>query len=538
VGFGRLHREEELRSHGPASVGRCPLYKRRTATRLSCGVSFVLFGLAACTSPPPKSFTPDQLKIGVPEGIVEGTDLGMQQVAARLSVESLSQLSDNGRPLPKLAESWWWENNGLRLNVHLRPGVKFHDGTPLTAGLATSLLEEAISKPSNRGLFTSFADVRSVHAEGDRRLVFDLARPSAFLPEDLEVPLQRGNPPNGTGPFQVTKREPNEIVLERFPQYYLGTPKINRISIRPFDTMRTAWTSLLRGNVDMVTDVPPDAVEFIRNQDVRVVSFGRRYQYLVALNSRKPPLNSPLVRRALNMAINRDELIQSALRGHGVPSTGPLWPKYWAYNTSIASYRFDPGLANSLLNSAGLRTDKQPGGRQTRFRFTCLIPENFNVIERVALEVQKQLYDVGVDMQFEVVPIKDFDTRVRAGKFDAMLIATISGPTVGRSYMLWRSARRFPGGLNFFGYENPEADRLFEVMRTSTNDVATQSAFSRLQETLLENPPALFLAWDEHSRAVRRDFQIVQDERRDIVDPIDTMWRWATIPEPQFALAK
>jgi peptide/nickel transport system substrate-binding protein len=160
------------------------------------------------------------------------------------------------------------------------------------------------------------------------------------------------------------------------------------------------------------------------------------------------------------------------------------------------------------------------------------------VIERVALEVQKQLYDVGVDMQFEVVPIKDFDTRVRAGQFDAMLIATISGPTVGRSYMLWRSARRFPGGLNFFGYENPEADRLFDVMRTSTNEVATQSAFARLQETLLENPPAVFLARDEHSTAVRRNFQIVQDERRDLVDPIDTMWRWTTVPEPTLALAK
>jgi hypothetical protein len=75
-------------------------------------------------------------------------------------------------------------------------------------------------------------------------------------------------------------------------------------------------------------------------------------------------------------------------------------------------------------------------------------------------------------------------------------------------------------------------------MRTSTNEIATQSAFSRLQETLLDDPPALFLAWDEHSRAVRRDFQIVQDQRRDVVDPIDTMWRWTTEPEPQLALAK
>src|SRR5205823_2272797 len=124
------------------------------------------------------------------------------------------------------------------------------------------------------------------------------------------------------------------IVLERFPKYYLGTPTIARVVIKPFDTLRTAWTSLLRGDVDMVTDVPPDAVEFIQNDQVRVVSFGRRYQYLVAFNSAKPPFNAPVFRRALNMAIDRDALIRNALRGHGVPSTGPLWPKHWAYNRS------------------------------------------------------------------------------------------------------------------------------------------------------------------------------------------------------------
>jgi peptide/nickel transport system substrate-binding protein len=502
----------------------------------------LVFNLAfACTSRTPVAPpSRDQLTIGVPQGVVEGTELGIRQLAATLSIESISQLSDDGRPVPKLAESWWWSNDGLRLNINLRPNIEFHDGTKLTATLAAQLLEAAIRKPSNRALFTSFGDVRSVRPAGDRQLIVDLSQPSAFLPDDLEVPIERGNPADGTGPYRVVKRDPNELVLERYPHYYLGNPHIARITIRPFETLRTAWTSLLRGEVDMVTDVPPDAVEFIRNEEVRVVSFGRRYQYLVALNLRKPPFDSPVVRRALNAAIDRDALIRNSLQGHGVPSTGPLWPKHWAYNSSTPSYRFDPGLAASLLNSAGLRADKQRNGPQARFRFTCLIPEDFSVIERIALEVQKQLYNIGVDMQFEVVPIQELDARVRAGRFDAMLIdSVISGPTVGRSYMFWRSARRFPGGLNFFGYEDVEAERLFDVMRTSTNEIATESAFSRLQERLLDNPPALFLAWNERSRAVRRDFQIVQDPRRDPADPVYTMWRWTTtVPEPRLALVK
>jgi len=478
------------------------------------------------------------LTIGFPEGgVVEGTELGLRQLAATLSVESLTQLGADGRPLPKLAESWWWGRDGRELNVNLRPGIKFHDGTSLTAAEAAKILSEAVARPSNRAQFASLSDVTAVRSSGDRQLIFDLSQPSAFLPEDLELPLARGVPAVGTGPYRIVKNDQTGAVLERFPEYYLGTPRIASVVIKPFDTLRTAWTSLLRSEVDMVMDVPPDAVEFIRNDQVRVVSFGRRYQYVVAFNSRKPPFDTPLVRRALNTSIDRDALIQNVLQGHGLASTGPLWPKHWAYNKSIASYRFDPGLAGSLLNSAGLKADKKTDGPKARFRFTCLIPENFSVIERVALEVQKQLYNVGVDMQFEVVPTKDFSARIGQGRFEAILIALVSGPTVGRSYMFWRSARHAQG-LNVFGYENAEAERLFDVMRTSTNEIAIQSAFTRFQEVLLDDPPALFLAWDERSRAVRRSFEIVQDPVRDPADPVYTIWRWRPVPEPRLALAQ
>ena len=493
--------------------------------------------MLGCRSSGSTSSTPrSQLTIGHPEGTVEGTDLGIRQTAAALSVESLTQLGPDGRPVPRLAESWWWTNEGKQLNVNLRQRVQFHDGTALTAPLAAKILSESIARPSNRALFTSLNDVTGVRAQGDRQVVFDLSQPSALLPDDLELPLAFGSPQVGTGPYRVTKTDPSELVLERFDHYYLGVPQIPRVVIRSFDTVRTAWTSLLRGDVDMVTNVPADAVEFISNDEVRVVSFERRYQYIVAFNSRKPPQNSPTVRRALNMAVDREALIRKVFQGHAQASTGPLWPKNWAYNRSIASYRFDPGLAASLLESARLRADIKSGKPDTRFRFTCLIPENVTVNERVALEVQKQLYDVGVDMQFEVVPSKDFYVRVQEGRFEAILIAMISGPSVGRSYFFWRSARRVQG-LNVFGYENAEAERLFDVLRTSTNNVAVQSAFTRLQQVLLDDPPGLFLAWDERSRAIRREFQV----ERDIggpVDPVYTIWRWKPSAEPQLAIAR
>jgi ABC-type transport system substrate-binding protein len=176
----------------------------------------------------------------------------------------------------------------------------------------------------------------------------------------------------------------------------------------------------------------------------------------------------------------------------------------------------------SLLESAGFRLGAPTGSLPpARLRFVCLLPDNFSLQERIGLEVQKQLYDVGVDMQFEVVPIEEYNLRIRAGQFDAVLVDMISGPTLGRPFIFWRSARDFKG-LNMFGYESPEAERLFQILRTSTNEAAIRSAVSRLQRILLEDPPALFLAWNQRARAVSRRFRVENSGR----DPLFTIWQW------------
>jgi peptide/nickel transport system substrate-binding protein len=274
----------------------------------------------------------------------------------------------------------------------------------------------------------------------------------------------------------------------------------------------------------MVTDVPPEAVEFIRNDDVQVISFPTSYQFLVAFNSAEAPFTSPAVRRALNAAVNREALIANVLQGNGEPATGPIWPAHWAYDRSIQPFAFDPRGATSLLEAAGFRSlAVDPTSRRppARLRFTCLLPANFSLHERIGLEVQKQLYDVGVDMQFEVLDAQEYDQRIREGLFQAALIGMISGPSFGRPFLFWRSAREFQG-LNVFGYENAETERQFQILRASLNEAAIRSATRRLQYSLLDDPPALFLTWIERARAVRRRFDVGDADR----DPLFTIWQW------------
>jgi peptide/nickel transport system substrate-binding protein len=505
--------------------------RRRIGVLILCGVCF--FGTVtsnACGQPADRSQSsgPTEIVVGVPEGNTPDVDLGIPQFLRLLSFESLTNNGADGRPIPRLADRWKWENGNRRLRVALRRNVFLHDGRAFTGEAAVGLVRAAITNRGNVSSFPALADVVEVSAAGND-LLFDLTRPSATLPDALTVPLDKGDNPVGTGPYRVVQQDDQTAALEAFDRYYQGKPTIDRVIVRGFDTLRPTWASLLRGELDVVYDVPADAVEFVRNEDIDVVSVPRWYQYHLTLNAHDARFRSPLVRKAFNLAVDRAGIIKKVLHGAGEPSAGPIYPRYWAFDASVPSYAFDPAGAVALLDSAGYRapTASATAGPPARLHFTCLLPKGFTVWERIALEVQKDLLTIGVDMQFKVVPLREFDDLVFSGRFEAAFVDMISGPTPSRPYIWWRSTRQFKG-LNVFGYENDEAERQFEILLRSTNEAAIRSATSKLQRIFYDDPPAVFVAWDARARAINRRFVVPDDSR----DPMWTLWRW-TVASPR-----
>jgi ABC-type transport system substrate-binding protein len=203
---------------------------------------------------------------------------------------------------------------------------------------------------------------------------------------------------------------------------------------------------------------------------------------------------------------------------------GPVYPKYWAYDSNQPGYQHDPTAAAKLLDAAGypLSRTVAAGAPHVRFRFTCLLPENFAVWQRLALEIQRSLLNIGVDMQLKVVPFEEFNELAAAGGFEAAFLDMISGPTPTRPYIWWRSAKNFRGVYNVFGYENADAERLFEMLLRSTNEAVIRSATSQLQRIFLDDPPAVFIAWDTRARAISRRFSWPDNS-----DPMWTLWSWS-----------
>jgi peptide/nickel transport system substrate-binding protein len=507
---------------------RCAQIECRTSFAGGYGILLLTLLLAAaCEKPPSPRPVPEHITIAFPEGIGLSGDNGANQVASSLSTEGLTFVNPDGRVVGRLAAEWRWLEGGVELLLKLRPNIVLHDGRKLDAQLAATILMDLSSQEEPRIQYPGLVDIESVTAQSEYELLFKLKRHSWWLPEDLTIPLKLGKKPSyGTGPYRVVQTSESGITLERFDNYHQGKPGIKTVTVRSESTLRTAWASLLRGDVGMVADLPPDTVELIRNESVRIISYTRSYQYMVGLSGRAAKLADPRVRQALNLAIDRAAIVANVLKGAGAPATSPIWHRHWAADPSAGSFAYAPERARELLEQAGLpmRPSSDSKLPPSRLRLMCLVPEGFIVYEHLALEVQRQLSEVGIDLRFEVQPVRTYAQRMQAGDFETAMVDLASGPGLSRSSVFWRSPTR-PDVYTSFAYENPETQALYDSLRDATSDTEVRSLTRSLQEAFRRNPPAIFLAWNERARAVPGDFQIAVE--RD-TDPLPNLWQWGT----------
>jgi peptide/nickel transport system substrate-binding protein len=427
---------------------------------------------------------------------------------------------------PRLAESWTESADGLTWRFTLRPNALFHDGSPVNSEAVKSSLERSLAGPE-LDQYPGLSDIVSVEASTPAEVVVHLRARSTFLLDDLGVSILKvsaGQQAIGAGAYVPLTTSENELTLEAFHGYYRGKPEIDRVVLRAYPTARTAWAAMMRGEIDFLYEVGPEALEFVENESsVNVFPFLRPYLLGLLLNSQTPQLSDWRIRRALNYAINRAEIVAMALHGHGTVATNAAWPQHWAYDTGGPQLAYDPSRAVALLDEAELPIRRAVAGFPSRLTFSCLIPENFALWERLALHVQRDLADVGVDMQLEKVTIDEFNGRIGSRAFDAALTEFVAGNSPTRPFTFWYS--RAKG--NFWGYRNPKMDDALNGIRGAENETAYREAFRRFQLESVDDPPAIFLAFGETARAVSKRFDVVAPVGSDIL-PTIADWRLTT----------
>jgi peptide/nickel transport system substrate-binding protein len=429
-----------------------------------------------------------------------------------LSLEGLVLIAENGRAEPLLADHWALSHDGLTLNVHLRPRTTFHDGTAVTS----AVVAEVLSSELKQRMGPAFDDLDRIVAAGDDAVEIRLKRPTPFAEEALDVDITKpGDPAMGTGPFRPSTST-SAIELRRNPAYHQGPPVLDRIHITNYPTVRAAWADMLRGNIEMLYEVGADSVDLMQDAaSVRVYRFTRHYQFVVALNVESAKLRSPEVRRALNLAIDRAAVVRDAFGGHGVPSSGPVWPRHWVFNDDLPRMSFDPKRADALLTASGLKPASNGASRLT---IKCLVPPD---AEHLALVIKRQLEAVGVTLELEQVSYDQIVRSLRARSYETVLLDGLGGPSLFRMYTLWRSGGPYnPGALG-----SPVMDAALDGLRHAASERDYRRAVAALQQSAVDDPAAIFLAWGERARAVSSRFDVPAEPERDIFSPTLRLWR-------------
>jgi peptide/nickel transport system substrate-binding protein len=439
-----------------------------------------------------------------------------------LFAEGLTAIDKQGRPTPRLAESpWEWDEKGLTLTMRLRPGVRFHDNTPVTAEVVAAVLRT--------GEFDGFEAVKRIETPDAQTIVFRLSRPDGFLPSALAnaMIVDSKRPNIGTGPFKlIPGSDPLEAV--RNNSYYREQPgNIERILLKPYPTPRAAWAGLMKGDVDMALEINADSVEFLEGA-VQFETYQSIQPYYIPLvfNFRNPILARPEVRRAISDAIDREEIVSQGMRhrGQAAVADDPIWPFHWAYNRAAESRSPSPKAARVLLDAAGFpMRPAQPGQRASRFQLKCLFYSDDPQFERIALFLQRQLAAVGIDLVLEGLDGGAMQERLRRGQFDTYLFRLTSGRDLTWAYRFWHSPTGALGGvLQNTGYNG--ADAALDRLRQARHDEDIRTAVGDLRQRFYDDVPAVVLAWTQVTRAV--------DARRfDIGDRSDpeilaNMYKW------------
>ena len=451
------------------------------------------------------------LTIGRPQISQIDTNLGLGTMADLIANERLTASDGHGRARGLSLDHWTISADGLTWRLTMRDGLRFTDGSAVAQADVVRAIEEDRRRSS--ALSACLEDIDRVEATGERDVDVTLRRRCSFLLDDLMRPVIRqtgsGAEDVGTGPFSVVSLSKDELVLGANRYYHQGPPAVDRVVVRSYDALRTAWAEMMRGRMDFLFEVGPDSAEFLSDQpSIDVRTFVGPYANMLLLNSGRAVIRPSGVRRALSLAVDRTALVQQGQKGHGVPATVPTWPNHWARNDTGRAVPYDPERAAAMLVAVRAAAGRAAGPAGTPLlEFTCLVPANFALIERLALLVQRQLAEVDVRMRLESIPAEALNGRLLSGDFDAILLPFLSGPYASVPYRTWHSpgkSRRW----NFWNYRSAAVDAALDAMREARDDTDFMRALRRFESAFEEDPPAILLTWNETTQAVSHRYVV------------------------------
>jgi len=417
----------------------------------------------------------------------------------------------------------WTVVDPMTIELKLHPGLTFSDGTPVDAAAVRFTIDRIrdVDPATNQALpdarklnsqwARDFTAVDTIEIPDASTVRIKLKRPDATIPNALGrtfvVPLaynvEPGNAifakPIGSGPFTFKEyAKDNHVTVERNPKYWdspRGQPLVASVVFRSIPDAATRLNELVTGGVQLIQDPPVDQLDRITSAGGRVptIGDGRRYLIWISMDGKgalaQSPnktadqkaaldaLSKPTVREALNLAVDRQAIIDTLLDGKGEPMTNILVKPDLGFDPSIPPFRYDPDRARQLLKDAGY-----PNGFSVDLDVcTC---DRSDLPEAVVGELAK----VGVKATIKPFEVSTFNSDWSSGKTDPLRASRLSFSDPNVYLQLWLRS----GGL-LSRYGNPAVDALIDQQAAEYDATKRAAIIGQIAKQTRTDIPAIFL---------------------------------------------
>jgi len=437
----------------------------------------------------------------------------------------------------------------------LRQGVKFHDGSEMTADdvvftFNRIIQENMIEYPEphtspRKGLIAPLASVEKVD---DYTVRFHLSAPwppamqlfvhQQIVPQAyLEAVGTQGfvEKPVGAGPFKFVEGQlDDQIVMERFDEYWGGAPTlppsgpacVSRAVFRVIPEASTRVAALLAGEVHIIQGVPPELITTLEAADGVVVKTAAGTQpKWVEMNVNQAPFDNKIVRQALNHLIDKDLLVEALYGGRAAVLPGALSPYNNFADDSLTPYAYDPETALTMLAEAGIADSDGDGRLEWNGAPWSFVVDSLDEHRTLAEAVVAQLQSAGIDASLRLWEYSVVKPLLDAGERTAYLDdwGDSAFDPVGHMEAKWHGVEAGSpyGRGNFSGYNNPRVNELIKAGETETDEAQRRAIYNEAQAILYDEAPAIFLILPEEveaSRANVTNWEPASDSRINLHD--------------------
>lgn len=464
-----------------------------------------------------------------------------EEKICELVFDGLVDIDEQGRLVPELAAFWEISEDARTITFHLKDGVYFHDGSPLTTE-DVAFTYTFLASPYYQGPFfdkvldfegaldynqrkLGVTSVSGIRVMDERTIQFVLTEPNTLKLYDFQFGIlpkhiyqveswgafqDLNQKPIGSGPFRLVNHTEQSVELKANEAYYLKPANIDGIEIVKLDNYdANSVYYLTDGKLDIasVNPNPQNVQRLTENEHIQLVSHDSNSYGYIGLNLRDPKFKDPLVREAMMRGINRSFFAETFYKGYGEVCNAPAAYMTVSEMQDLETYPYEPLRAKELLEEAGWIDTDGDGfvdKNEKAFEFVLSTYTDSNYVYNVTALLRSNLRDLGINMEVEFLPFNELVDQVFFQRdFDAYTLHWMLGPEQQMIGTFDRASDRV-GGYNSVGYNNPEAEAIFQKVIQTVSEEERKTLVEEWIRMANRDLPYLFLSYNVEMVGINR----------------------------------